>query len=502
MITSRCTRALFSLGAITLTLYATSPASAQELSEDQKLTAGDAAQLDLLGFSVSVSGNSAVIGAPGENGTVGSVYVFDTTTGTQQIKLTADSAFTTGTFGNSVSVSGNIAVVGAPATNAPSFREGDAYVFDTTTGQQLFRLLASDRQPLDQFGYSVSVSGNTAVIGTLTAGAAYVFDTTTGQELFKLTPNDAGGSFGETVAVSGSIAVVGAPTDLEQGANAGAAYVFDTTTGTQLFKLFSNDIAPEDRFGTSVSISGSIAVIGATGDDDAGPRTGAAYVFDTTTGQQLFKLKALDPGSENRFGRSVSVSGSTAVVGSDGESYIFDTSSGTQLFKLTASDFESGDAFGWSVGISGSTAVIGAQANDDAGTNSGSAYAYLLSPSILQQPVGVVVNPGETAVFNIVAGNAADVQYQWRRGGIPLVDAGNISGATTPTLSIVADVSDEGAYDCLVTAAPGGPETQSVPVVLAVLTDANPCVADLNGDGVLNFFDVSVFLSAYSAGCP
>lgn len=407
---------------------------------------------------MSVSGNSAVIGAPGDNGTVGSAYVFDTTTGTQQIKLTADSAFTTVTFGNSVSVSGNIAVVGAPATNAPSFREGDAYVFDTTTGQQLFRLLASDRQPLDQFGYSVSVSGNTAVIGTLSAGAAYVFDTTTGQELFKLTPNDAGGSFGETVAISGSIAVVGAPTDLEQGANAGAAYVFDTTTGTQLFKLFSNDIAPEDRFGTSVSVSGSIAVIGATGDDDAGPRTGAAYVFDTTTGQQLFKLKALDPGSENRFGRSVSVSGSTAV--------------------------------------------IGAQANDDAGTNSGSAYAYQLSPSILQQPVGVVVNPGETAVFDIVAGNAADVQYQWRRGGIPLVDAGNISGATTPTLSIVAGVSDEGAYDCLVTAAPGGPETQSVPVVLAVLTDANPCVADLNGDGVLNFFDVSVFLSAYSAGCP
>ena len=86
----------------------------------------------------------------------------------------------------------------------------------------------------------------------------------------------------------------------------------------QAAKLVADDGAAGDQFGVSVSVSGSTVVVGARNDDDAGDNSGSAYVFeksDDGTWAQAAKLVAADAAQNDFFGIFVSVSGSTVVVG-------------------------------------------------------------------------------------------------------------------------------------------------------------------------------------------
>jgi hypothetical protein len=116
----------------------------------------------------------------------------------------------------------------------------------------------------------------------MNSGSAYVFDTTTGEQVFKLVASDAaaGDLFGGSLAVSGTTVIIGAQQDDDGGSRSGSAYGFDTVTGEQLFKLAASDAAEDDGFGISVAVSASTVVVGAFGDDDAGSFTGSAYVFN------------------------------------------------------------------------------------------------------------------------------------------------------------------------------------------------------------------------------
>ena len=159
--------------------------------------------------------------------------------------------------------------------------------------------------------------------------------------------------------------------------------------GDQLAKLLPDDGAQGDLFGGSVAISGAIAIVGATSDDDNGAASGSAYLFDTTTGRQIAKLLANDGAVFDQFGWSVAISGATAIVGarwdddngsSSGSAYLFDTTTGRQIFKLLPGDGAANDQFGFSVAISGATgkevAIVGAWLDDDNGSDSGSAYLF------------------------------------------------------------------------------------------------------------------------------
>ena len=140
--------------------------------------------------------------------------------------------------------------------------------------------------------------------------------------------------------------------------------------GDQLAKLLPDDGAFEHHFGNSVAIDGEIVVVGAPWDDYNGYWTGSAYLFDTTTGTQIAKLLPDDGAQGDLFGNSVGVRGITAVVGAHqndiyGSAYLFDTSAGQQLAKLSPDD---GPAllFGFSVAISDGTAIVGAYGDDSA----------------------------------------------------------------------------------------------------------------------------------------
>ena len=364
-------------------------------TQEAKLTASDGLAGDAFGVSVSVSGDTAVVGAGfkkiGLNRGQGEAYVFvrSGTTWTQQQTLTALDGATNAVFGFSVSVSGDTAVVGAPNQDEND-SPGAAYVFTRsgTTWTQQQKLTASDGSFINEFGISVSVSGDTAVVGAFQqqpVAAAYVFvrSGTTWTQQQKLTASDpvAGDDFGFSVSVSGDTAVVGASFAAFGGSvSQGKAYVFvrSGTTWTQQQKLTASDGVAGDLFGFSVSVGGDTAVVGATGNNSRG----AAYVFvrSGTTWTQQQKLTASDGLAGDAFGTSVSVSGDTAVVGaignnSQGAAYVFvrNGTTWTQQQKLTASDGVAGDFFGRSVSVDQGTAVIGAQAKNSA---QGAAYVF------------------------------------------------------------------------------------------------------------------------------
>ncbi|TWT46804.1 FG-GAP repeat protein [Botrimarina hoheduenensis] len=261
-------------------------------------------------------------------------------------------------------------------------------------GDQLLKLTASDAAAGDRFGNSVALDGGVALVGSWwdddagsESGAAYLFDVATGAQLAKLTASDAAAEdiFGVSVAINGGVAIVGSPRDDDAGNGSGSAYLFDVATGAQLAKLTASDAAAGDRFGNSVALDGGVALVGSYLDDDAGRSSGAAYLFDVATGTQLAKLTASDAAAGDRFGQSVALDSGVALVGSpldddagtdSGSAYLFDVATGAQLAKLTASDAAEFDYFGYSVALDNGVALVGSYLDDDAGRESGSAYLF------------------------------------------------------------------------------------------------------------------------------
>jgi hypothetical protein len=307
----------------------------------------------------------------------------------EEDKLTASDSTEGASFGSFVAISGDTAVVGAPASR---ILDGAAYIFTrdgTGIWSQQAKLAASDPAVNDRFGFSVGISGNTAVVGTITR-LVYVF-TRSGaawSQQAKLTSPDT-----SSVAISGDTVVLGAAQSEFDGDNygPGLAYVY-TRDGkgiwSQQAKLIASDGVVNDGFGSSVAISGNTAVVGASHDDG---ESGSAYVF-TRSGISWSQQTRLTASRRGRglFGDSIAISGNTVVVGafaeaheelhfSKGSAYVFtrdDRAIWSQQARLTASDAERDDEFGTSVAISADIVVVGAPRVNDWGQHSGSAYVF------------------------------------------------------------------------------------------------------------------------------
>jgi len=391
-----------------------------------KLTASDAAEGNLFGTSVAVSGEVAIVGARWDDDAglgSGSAYVFQRDEGGadnwgEVAKLIASDAAADDRLGTSAAVSGGVAIVGASHHNGVNTDTGSAYVFQRDEGGadnwgEVAKLTASDTAFGDLFGGAVSINGDTAIVGAdrkgNDTGSAYVFQRDEGGadnwgEVVKLIASDAalGDFFGDSVAVSGELAIVGAP-------GGDSAYIFQRDEGGadnwgEVVKLIASDAAEGDAFGTSVALNGEVAIVGASNNDDAGNASGSAYVFQRDEGGadnwgEVAKLMASDAAVDDKFGTSVAVSSELAIVGSpfaednSGTAYVFQRDEGGadnwgEVEKLTASDAALGDFFGDSVAVSGEVAIVGASYNDDAGNASGSAYIYL-EPGVCSETLGI-----------------------------------------------------------------------------------------------------------------
>ena len=375
---------------------------------ESKLTPPDGYLNDRFGFSVSLSGNWALIGALGDDrvGTnAGAAYTFELVNGSwaRRSVLTAQDAAPGDTFGWSVSLAGDQALIGAPGKNSGT---GAAYVFrrEDRVWTQMEKFQPSTAGE-HRFGTSVSLERLRAVIGAPRpeggAGAAYVYDRggSTNPTWWldaTLTAADgaAGNSFGQAVSLDGNRVLIGAPgTHGGAGGNAGAAYVFDRAgSWNQTARLNASGGGANDRFGGSVSLDGDRALIGAAGADGGGGlNSGAVYVFDAygSNWYQTSRLTASDPAPHGSFGISVSLNGNQALIGAThveqigssfndlGAAYLFKHYGHlwSQVGRLSASDGVVEDWFGHSVILRRDRALIGAsRAPSDNAERSGVAY--------------------------------------------------------------------------------------------------------------------------------
>lgn len=271
--------------------------------------------------------------------------------------------------------------------------------------------LASDGLAADRLGFSATIDGEYAAFGApyddapgvTDHGSVYVFFRQNGAwvEQAKLTASDGTTDdfYGASVSLSGDYLAIGASGDDVGGnMNQGSVYLYHrgsgwTTGQAHLAKITASDGQATDLFGVSVSLIEDYLIVGSMYDDIGGNGDqGSAYVYfegaGWTTGQaHQAKLTANDGGVGDNFGISVSLSGSTAIIGAafddvsftdQGSAYIF-SRSGTmwsQTAKLTANDGGESDLFGFSVSIDGDYAAIGAQNDNNASTLEGSAYIY------------------------------------------------------------------------------------------------------------------------------
>ena len=217
--------------------------------------------------------------------------------------------------------------------------------------------------------------------------------------------------FGGSVFIDGDYAIVGARGDDDNGSSSGSAYIFTRsgTSWTQQAKITPDDGASSDSFGSSVSISGDYAIVGAYRDGDNGFLSGSAYIFVRSgiSWTQQAKIKPSDGASLDLFGRSVSIDANYAIVGAyndddngsgSGSAYIFVRSdtSWTQQAKIKPSDGATDDNFGLFVSISGNYAIVGAYGDDDNGNDSGSAYIFVRSDTSWTQQAKIKPSDGAT----------------------------------------------------------------------------------------------------------
>ncbi|HJO25614.1 MAG: hypothetical protein CMK00_02625 [Planctomycetes bacterium] len=344
-------------------LFDADPTGATPGVELALLMAADAAPGDNFGEAVSVSDGLALVGAPwayagGQYS--GAAYLFDgdpasPTLGVQLKRLSPSGGSFFDAFGHGVALGGKLALVGTPYSH---FGAGSVYLFDAdrasaTFGTQLLEIPAP--------------------------------------------PGASGTAFGLSVALDGGLALVGASHGTGAVAGAGCAYLFNAnpaspTFGHELIKFQASDGADHDLFGFSVALADGLALMGAHRDDDLGPRSGSTYLFDanplsSTFGQELLKLTAPDGVQDDSFGYSVALASGQALVGAwrdddggpnTGSAYLFDAQPmsatfGVQLAKLTYSAGEDYDGFGKSVALTAGLALVGVPGDDDNGFQSGGA---------------------------------------------------------------------------------------------------------------------------------
>jgi hypothetical protein len=437
----------------------------------KKVTAGTRATDDNFGISVSINGDYAIVGANledednAENNNLsesGSAYIFKQNSGGTDNwglikKITAGTRGTSDNFGISVSINGNYAIVGAyfededdGETNTLS-ESGSAYIFKQSSGGTdnwglIKKITAGTRGSSDNFGISVSINGDYAIIGSnfedqdsaeanasTNSGSAYIYKVNQGGTdnwgLIKkrtATIRGAADNFGFSVAIYGNYAIVGSKfedqdhNDQNTVINCGASYFFKADkSGTdgwgQIQKTVMQGRTGGDTYGYSVAIDGNYAIVGAYNDqEDANGGnpyfntsgwggSGSAYIlkYNGSTWTQIKKITASVRAADDWFGYSVSINGDYAIVGAlfesedanesntlaySGSAYIFKKDQGGtdnwgQIKKITASTRAADDNFGGSVSIYGDYAIVGCGGEDqdanEANTLSGSGSAYI-----------------------------------------------------------------------------------------------------------------------------
>ena len=423
-----------------LTLAVTTPRiyAQCEASETDQTSASDGVVGIGFGASTDISGNRMVVGAPDGAGLPGSAYVydFDGSSWNEQPKLLATDTQADDRYGYSVAVDGNVAVVGAPHHTHAQFWQGAAYVFrfDGKSWTQELELLASDAGVGHFFGWSVAIDGDAIVVGAFNANAM------------------------------------------------GAAYVFryNESTWYEENVLTASDAATDDRFGQSVDINADTVLVGAPRNDDNAVNSGSVYIYSWQSGigwGNEVKVNASDAVAGDMLGTSVRVSADVAIMAANndetgwdtGAAYLFRKVGATwiQEQKLSApAGMPDASEFAFAVAVDGDVATVTAVRDDGAMSTTGTAYVYAFDGSSWTEQARLTA-----------ANGATDDLHGW---SIALAGGRAVVGA--------AGIDDyEGSayiYDGL---SDGMPDQ----------CQAAPCPWDLGGDGTVGINDFLELLGAW-----
>ncbi len=425
-------------------------------------------------------------------------------------------------FGRRIAIAGDRLAIAKPLHDTAGGADAgavDVYRLKAGAWVHEAEVTAADGAANDQFGFWVALDGDRMIVGAkfdddlgADSGSAYVFrrEALAWVQEAKLTANDglAGDIFGNSVALQGDLALVGAPQADSPLADAGAAYVFQRTgnTWSQVARLVADDPVADDEFAFTVALDGGRALIGAWLGDTPVVNCGFAYVFrqDGTVWVQEAKLIGADLTGPDRFGIGVALKGDLAVVGADladpggltsaGATYVYRRSGTTWAHEttLTASDAQTGNEIGFSVATDGNVVLSGA-INGDSPTivNVGAAYlhekigATWVEHGKLLPPDGLA---GDLfGCFVALHGNHAFVGA--RQHDIAGTDAGAAYAFPWRTCTCYPDCDESGAlnvndYICFQTK--------------FALSDP---YSDCDGNGVRNVNDYICFQTNFALGC-
>ncbi len=370
--------------------------------ETQKLTSSNGNAEDFFGYSVDIDNDYLIVGANKMNMTsyAGYATIFKRNSDSwEELKILNPTDTANDGFGYSVSISGDYAFVGAYKDTSDNLECGAVYIFNKNNGGAdnwglVGKLTAEIPQKNEFFGYSIDISGDYAAIGAYgydtlhQYGTVYVYKNLSGNwteqtQLFSLTA-ESNTNFGKAVAINGNYLIVGANND--------SAYIFYNNAGNWEYQntivADDDDAGQQELFGHSVAINDNFAVVGAI-HKPYPDCNGTIYIYQNNSGNwtQLTQIMANDNNEGDIFGNSVAICGDTIIVGAprnnfngtaSGCAYIFSyqNNSWSQISKMVASDGQPVDRFGYDVAISGHSVLVGARADDAPEINKGSAYVF------------------------------------------------------------------------------------------------------------------------------
>ena len=304
--------------------------------ELQQLNADDRTRIAFYGRSVAISGDYAIIGTSRVGAVDDKTFVFKrdpaTDTWNQQQEISFDGPSTS----TRVAIDDNTVLISDIGFSDSNIGEVYVWVRSGETWSQQDNLVPADGTTGDRFGISLSLNGDYAIIGASedddngdASGSAYIFKRSgsswTQQQKLVAPDGVSDDEFGRSVSIGSDYAIIGAYQDDDNGNESGSAYIFQRngSTWTQQQKLVASDGDSLDNFGASVSISGDYAIIGAEEDDAVGEGSGSAYIFQLNSGGsewvQRKKLIAADATSGDDFGAAVSIDDGLLIIGADSD---------------------------------------------------------------------------------------------------------------------------------------------------------------------------------------
>lgn len=281
---------------------------------------------DTFGTAVAIDGNKVLIGASGERdfGSDGAALLFNADSGKL---IQTFSISNSDTFGSAVAIDGNKVIVGDVQNDTFASVSGAAFLFDAVSGNNSQNFFPPNPSIEDFFGGAVAIDGNKVLVGasgggrgTNKSGSAYLFDANGKLLQTFLNPSpDAidyfGDYFGGAVAIHGNKVLIGATGEDRFGNSSGAAYLFDAVSGNLLQSFFSPNPNEGDEFGGAVAIDGDQVLIGSVSDDTVVTNGGAAYLFDTVSGNLIQSFFDPSPAEDDSFGSSVAIEANNLLIG-------------------------------------------------------------------------------------------------------------------------------------------------------------------------------------------